>query len=457
MAVDYDAVIIGGTLQGREAAAIAARQGARVALVEPPQTVATAVYRQLLGRALSQAPSLDWRSFWEWLELVAEVSYPTLSLHQLAVQGVDVIEDTGQCSPDSRLTWLTADRPLRARGFILCPPTQPVVPAIPGLAQASYLRVDDLASLPAPPEELVILGRSALAIGLAQGLAQRGTRVTLISRSDRLLPGEDPDISIFIESLLQAAGVKLWLATQLIEVTGGDPLTLHLAGQESIVSQYLLVATSPRPDLTPFHLERLGIPSTPAYLPVDAYLKTPHPRVFGCGPGLGGAWAETTDHQDVEVVVANALYFPHRRLHPHHRIGFLSTNPELARVGLTAKAASHRYGTAVRVLQVPFSHTPTAHLSGDGTGFCRCIVHANGGLLGAQICGSGAGDLIQTIALIIQKNLGIQALADLSHLPQSQAEIWGPLVASWRQQRWQPGNWRRNWAENWFNWRRSQG
>ncbi|MEL6882827.1 MAG: hypothetical protein AAFP09_20045, partial [Cyanobacteria bacterium J06607_10] len=22
--------------------------------------------------------------------------------------------------------------------------------------------------------------------------------------------------------------------------------------------------------------------------------------------------------------------------------------------------------------------------------------------------------------------------------------------------RWQPGNWRRDWAENWFNWRRSR-
>ncbi|XGB41958.1 MAG: FAD-dependent oxidoreductase [Nodosilinea sp. LVE1205-7] len=287
MPVDYDAVIVGGTLEGRAAAAMAARQGARVALVEPPTVVATRIYRQLLGQGLSQAPNLGWTDFWEWLALVVEVSYPDLSLHQLTVQGVDVIEDTGQVSQAAPLTWLTVDRPLPTRGLILAPPTQPVVPAIPGLTQGTYLNIEDLASLPVLPQELVILGRSTLAISLAQGLAKRGTRVTLISRSDRLLPDEDRDISIFIETLLQAAGVKLCLATQLIEVTDGQPLQLHLDGQEPIFSQFLLVATSPRPNLGPFHLDRLGIPPTPAYLPVDAYLQTSHPRVFGCGPGLG--------------------------------------------------------------------------------------------------------------------------------------------------------------------------
>ena len=59
MPVDYDAVIVGGTLEGRAAAAMAARQGARVALVEPPTVVATRIYRQLLGQGLSQAPNLE--------------------------------------------------------------------------------------------------------------------------------------------------------------------------------------------------------------------------------------------------------------------------------------------------------------------------------------------------------------------------------------------------------------
>ncbi|MBU6228319.1 MAG: FAD-dependent oxidoreductase [Cyanobacteria bacterium REEB459] len=457
MAVDYDTVIIGGTLQGRGAAAIAAGHGARVALVEPPRAVATGVYRQLLGRGLSPAPALDWSNFCAWLALVAEVSYPSLTLPQLAVQGVDVIEDTGQVSQDAPLTWVAGDRRLRTRSLILCPPTESVIPAIPGLAQAAYLRVEDLASLAALPEQLVILGRSALAISLAQGLAHRGTRVTLISRSDRLLPGEDTDISMFVETLLQAAGVNLRLGTQLLEVTGQQPLSLHLAGQETIFSQSLLVATSPRPDLSPFHLDRLAISLNSAYLPVNAYLKTSHPRVFGCGPGLGGDWAETTDHQDVEVAVSNALYFPHRRLQPHHRIGLLSSQPELARVGLTARAARHRYGKAVMVLQVPFSQTTAAHLNHDGPGFCRAIIHSDGRLLGAQICGAGAAELIYPAALLIQQNLGLAALRALSYQPHSQAEIWSALAAAWRQYRLQPGGWRRNWAETWFNWRRSQG
>jgi hypothetical protein len=84
------------------------------------------------------------------------------------------------------------------------------------------------------------------------------------------------------------------------------------------------------------------------------------------------------------------------------------------------------------------------------------VVHRDGRLLGAQIWGSYARDLSQTVAGMMQNDRRIHHWECFSALPHSHAEILEQMVAQWQQQRWQPGTWRRDWAENWFNWRRSR-
>jgi len=473
MTVDYDGVIVGGTLQGREAAAIAAREGARVALVEPPEAVDSLIQQELLVEVLAQAgqqvkeahwrgmhsipgESLDWGHLDTQVSRAATLAYPHLTLAGVAACGVDVVPKPGRFSPQPKLTFITADRPLRARGFVLCPGTQVTVPGIPGLATTPYWTVDSLSKWTAQPKSVVILGRSGKAIALAQSLALLGTRVTLISRGERLLPTEDEDISTFVESLLVAAGVELILGQRLNQVKYDGGFTIDRASGEPIQAAHLLLATAQQPALSGLNLEAMGIRPQPHALPVDDRLSTAHPRVFACGPVLGGYWAEATDSQDVPIALRNALYLPWRRLTVLNRVGWLATVPAFARIGMTASQARRWYGPDAQVVQLPFSEAIATHLGGDITGFCRWIVHRDGRLLGAQLCGPQAKELMTTVALIVQQNLPIPQIDRLSSLPHANSELLTGMVAAWQHQRWQPGTWRRNWAENWFNWRRSR-
>ena len=467
MTVDYDGVILGGTVQGREAAALAAREGARVALVEPPGAVDRQIRRQILLMALAQGgtPSpLPWESLKHRVKALEAVAYPHFDLDWLATSGVDLVLESGQFSPRPRLAVTTATRRLRSRGYLLAPGTEVTVPVIPGLAATPYLTLDTLLKLETLPEAAIVLGRSSGAIALAQALAQWGTRTTLVSQDDTLLPTEDPDISAFIAGLLEAAGVTLRLGTRLGAIDYRDSpegFKLSLADGDVLTSPVLILATAPHPTLEGLNLTSLGVQPRVAQgvtiaLPVNGRLATAHPRVFACGPALGGYWAEATDHQDVAIALRNALYLPVRKIAWMHRPALLSTTPGYARIGLTVTQAQRWYASEATVVQVPFGAVLQSHRLGDITGFCRWIVHRNGQLLGAHICGPGAEELIQTVTLAIHQRIPLQRLERLPTLPPSLGAMVPCLVEAWQRQRWQPGTWRRDWAENWFNWQRTR-
>lgn len=464
MTVDYDAVILGGTVQGREAAALAAREGARVALVESPGEVDRGVRRSLLLTALGQAGSSQsqtWEGLRSQVKALEAVAYPHLSLDSLATSGVDVVLEPGQFSPRPNLAVTTVTRRLRSRGYLLAPGTEVTVPEIPGLAETPYLTVDTLLDLEALPESAIVLGRSAAAIALAQSLAQMGTHTTLVTRGDRLLPTEDADISAFVEALLEAAGVTLRLSTRLDAIHYKDSFGASLADGDLLQAQTLVLATASHPALGPLNLSSIGIQPQTVHgiataLPVDDRLATAHPRLFVCGPALGGYWAESMDCQEVAIALHNALYLPWRKLSLLNRLALLLTTPEYARLGLTAAQASRWYGSEATVVQVPFGQVLKTHFGGDITGFCRWVVRRDGQILGAQICGPGASELMHTVALAVQQTIPIQRLERVPTLSHSQAAIIPLMVSAWQQQRWQQGTWRRDWAENWFNWRRSR-
>jgi pyruvate/2-oxoglutarate dehydrogenase complex dihydrolipoamide dehydrogenase (E3) component len=461
MTVDYDGVILGGTVQGRVAAALAAREGARIALVEPPGAVDRQLRRQLLITGLAQGGDLSWGQLQGQIESLGAIAYPHLHLDYLASSGVDVVAETGQFSPRPQLAVTTATRRLRSRRYLLAPGTQVTAPDIPGLAATGYFTLDTLPQLDTLPESALVLGRSGGAIALAQALAQRGIRTTLVSRGDALLPTEDADISAFVAALLEAAGVTLCLGAQIDAIAQKDGCTVTLADGGVLTGAVLIVATAPEAEVEGLNLASLGIRPRRVYgrvtaLPVDDRLGTAHPRVFACGPALGGYWADATDQGDVAIALRNALYLPWRQISWLNRPAQLHTNPEFTRLGLTATQARRWYGSEATLVQVPFGQVLKAHWGDDITGFCRWLVHRNGQLLGAQICGPGASELMQVVALAVHQQMPIQRIDRLSALPHSLATLLPLLVDEWQRQRWQPGTWRRDWAENWFNWRRSR-
>lgn len=471
MTVDYDGVIIGGTVQAREVAATASRQGARVALVEPPESVDRQIRQQLTVQVLARAgdarqqqalfgsPQIlspaDWTALQQRVALAQDIAYPHLALDTLAYGGVDVVLEVGQFSLKPQLAFTTETRRLRGRRYLVSPPTEVTVPAIPGLAGTPVLTPETLLNLEVPPKDLVILGRSPDAIALAQALALLGVKTTLLSRGTQLLPTEDPDISHFVASLLVASGVNLHLNVQLDSVQYDGTFAIQLSGGDLLKTSCLFLGTAHQPQTANLNLQAANLITNGPFIGVDDQLRTTRPGCFAFGPCLGGYWADHLDYQDGQIALGNALYFPWRKLQQLSRVACLPTIPEFAGFGLTSQQALRGFGPAVTIVQVPYQQVPRTHLDDRMTGFCRCIIHQDGSVLGAHIVGPNARDLTQTVALLAKRRIPMQLMAQRLALPMTYTQLLDRLSDAWQQTRWQPGRWRRDWAENWFNWCRS--
>lgn len=469
MAVDYDLVIVGETLEAREAAAIAARQGARVALVLSLAQLASRQEQALMGLVLSHwgQPALPWAAAdtaqsWPQLRyamtLAGAIAEPQLEPAALAAQGVDVVIDAGYFSPKPQLAFTTEQRRLTARAYLLACGSERVVPAIPGLAQTPYLTPESLLALEQLPSRLVVLGRGAAAVALAQTLAALGSDITLISRGSQLLPDEDADVAQFVAALLSGSGVRLKLQAQIEQVqqTPVGQVVLQLEANGPIEADQLLLVTGAQPAIAGLNLERVGVQQRNFRLVVDDRLRTHNRRIFAAGAVRGGELAGALARHDMQVALHNALYLPGHTVSPGavpYRIG---TTPALGRVGMSEAQARQRYGADIRVLRQSFSASLEAHLLQEPTGFCKLVAHRNGTLLGAALVGPQASDLVQTLALLVGQPDAMVKLASFPAIPQTLTDLLVKAAQLWQQQRWQPGRWRRDWAENWFNWRRSR-
>lgn len=446
MSADYDLVILGGTTEGRTAALTAAGYGARVALVEPPglfaqrqqerfllrglQQLGESAQRQAVSAYFGQAEDpgsrLNWVALWEWSAIAAQTQTVERSPAVMSASGVDVIlERYRRLSRQLMLT--TAHRRLSTRAVLIAAGTMPVA-----LASLSELR--------ALPETVKIVGGSPQAILWAEAFCQLGTRVTLVA--ERFLPGVDGDIRRLVRSQLIAAGVVL----SQCDPHQVDP---HQAPPDCTI----VLEPSPTAIVLPgFVYGRSRV----RLLKVNRQLQTAHPRVFACGPILGGVMDEAIAQYEAKVAVRNALFVPNCRVDygaiAQGHYGFASA-------GLTQSQAEQRYGGATQIWTASSANSTDLSQTDPYPLYCK-LVCDNQRLLGIHLLGSGASDLIYPLASLLGKP--IKALTDAGRFPfspptaQKLADLVCSAASQSQQSRWQIGHWRRDWAENWFNWRRSR-
>lgn len=462
MAVDYDLVVLGGTQAGYEAANHAAHLGARVALVLH-ELDGRRSQLQTLGtlwatRFPRNADAKSSQEYWQWAlqraTLIAE-NLCSDAPQQLMVQGVDVIAERGQLVGKRPLEVVTASRRLTTRALLLATGSVPRLPAIPGLDSVPYKTPATLLQQKMLPQSVAILGSSPIALALCQTLCRLGTAVTLITPAATLLNQEDPDISRWITAQLRAEGAQLHLETPVAAIaTDNRKISLQLS-DATVTVEALVVAVRPSPNLAGINLEK--VLNSDQALTVNSYLQTSHPRIYACGAVLGGYEMPAIARQEAFIAVANALFWNRRQI-DYGTIPYdLPTQPAMARIGLTEPQAKRRYSEAdLLICRQSLYNNPKAQWLESTIGFCKLIAHRNGQILGVHGVGPEATEWVQTIALLMSQKTPWHAIANASTLPYSLSEVLRQATQQWQSDRWQPGQWRRDWAENWFNWRRSR-
>jgi mercuric reductase len=437
MTLTHDVVIIGATYEGIVAAKRAIDLKKRVALVQQPfighlgasESVFIATSSQItyFYRILNQWEEAAIYPCWErvrsWAIEVDATIKAQDSLAILAARGVDVIEGSGEFVRLPRLGFIAGSRKLFAASYLIATGTRPCVPAILGLEEIRYLQTLDIwkiADITAISRHITIIGDNPIALCLAQLLRRFGKEITVIISTDRLLPQEDPEISRWVSSLLEAEGVRILIGQSVSQVKAIDGQKLLQLGNHVMETEEILLAGDYESNHEGLNLEGVGVTVENGRIRTNQRLQTTNPRIYACN-------SLENDYPEPTIALENALLLSKSSLDRRTIPRILPLDPALARVGLTETQARQQYGERIQILPVPLQQSIALTMTGETTGFGKIIVTENGKILGACLIGSAVAEVIGSIALAMRENLPISSLNSSIYPFASLSEIIGAI------------------------------
>ncbi|PLX37942.1 MAG: dihydrolipoamide dehydrogenase [Hyphomicrobiales bacterium] len=336
---------------------------------------------------------------------------PHDSVERFTGLGVHVIKGAGRFVDKN--TVAVGDTLIKARRFVVATGSSALIPPIPGIDTVPVLTNETIFELTTLPEHLVILGGGPIGMELAQAFRRLGSAVTVVEMA-KPLAKDDPDMASVVVDALTREGVMILAETRATAVArDGEGIAVTVEGPEgprTITGSHLLVAAGRKPNLDGLGLAEAGIASERSGIVVDKGLRTTNRRVYAIGDVAGGLQFTHVAGYHAGLVIRSALF----RLPVKENRAIIPwvtyTDPELAHVGLTEADARTRHGDAVRVLTWSFADNDRARAERRTEGKVKVIATKRGRILGADIVGVNAGELIAPWALAISAGLGLKAM-----------------------------------------------
>ncbi|HEX8215100.1 MAG TPA: FAD-dependent oxidoreductase [Allosphingosinicella sp.] len=346
---------------------------------------------------------------------------------------------------------------ITARSIVIAAGAEPLVPPIPGLAEAGYLTSDTmwdaLAERDELPGRLIIVGGGPIGTEMAQAFARLACQVTQIEASDRILDKEDEEVSAFIAAQLAAEGVDIRTGHEAIRCEGKTLIARARGKEIAIPFDEIVVASGRKARLGGYGLEELGI-ETDRTVVTNDYLQTLYPNIFAAGDVAGPyQFTHFAAHQAWYAAV-NALFGGLRKFRADYSVlpWVTYTDPEVAHVGhneLSAKEAGADY----EVVRYDLGHLDRALTEGANSGFVKLLVApGKDRILGATIVASAAGEMIAEYVLAMKHGIGLNKILGTIHAYPTMAEANKYAAGEWKKAH-KPER-LLAWAERYHNWRR---
>ncbi|MFN2355291.1 MAG: mercuric reductase [Desulfopila sp.] len=295
------------------------------------------------------------------------------------------------------------------------------IPNIPGLVDAPYLTNSTIFNLTELPQRFGVIGAGPIGLELAQAFQRFGSKVTVFSRSEQIMPKEDPEAVEIVKESMIKDGVTFALNSSYkrVEGQGDGPVRVILEkdGAERIFEfDALLIATGRKPSVTGLGLEHAGVEfDTRLGVVVNDKLQTTNPDIYAAGDVASKYQFTHMADFMARLVIKNALFFGRDKVSDLLIPWATYTDPEVAHVGLYEKDLNERNIPFI-TFKREFSEVDRGIVDGTTSGYVK--IHVEKGkdrILGATIVGSHAGDMISEITVAMQAGMGLGKLAGVIH------------------------------------------
>lgn len=358
-------------------------------------------------------------------ELIAEKRSLVAELRQAkyinviaGVPGIRLIEGKGRLL-DSRTVEVNGEC-LAADAILIATGVRTSIPQIPGLAESGYLTNESLFELDDLPESLIVLGGRFVALECVQMMARLGSHVTVLQRSERILPSETADITDALTGYLRDEGIDILTGVAIKEVRRNGNLVSVRAtidGKErNFKSTHLLAATGRKPNTDGMGLEEARVPlDAKGFVRVDEHLHTGVSGIFAAGDVIGENQFVYTAAYEGALAAENVLTTANRKRDYSALPWVVFTDPQVAGVGLDEEQA-RKIGIDAESSTLPLSHVPRSIAARDTRGFIRLVRNkADDRIIGARFLAPEGSELCMEAALAIRAGMTAAELASMFH------------------------------------------
>jgi dihydrolipoamide dehydrogenase len=263
------------------------------------------------------------------------------------------------------------------------------------------------------PEHLVVVGSGVTGAEFVSAYVEMGSRVTLVSSRDRVLPGEDADAAAVLEDVFASRGVEILAQARAESVhRDGDGVVVALADGRTVSGTHALMTVGSVPNTADLALESVGIDiGRGGFIPVDRVSRTSVPGIYAAGDCTGVLMLASVAAMQGRIAMWHALGEGVAPIKLKTVAAAVFTRPEIATVGISQRAIDAGEVPA-RTIMMPLSTNPRAKMQGLRRGFVKLFCRpATGVVIGGVVVAPVASELILPIALAVQNGLTVDDLA----------------------------------------------
>jgi len=439
-----DVLVIGGGPGGYVAAIRAGQLGLDVTLVEMDSYGGTCLNRGCIpSKAMISAadvahrageaekmgvyadPAVDLQGMVSWKDrLVTRLTKGVESLTERA--GANLIEGRAEFASANRARVVQDAEGQGAESIefehaIVATGSRPI--QIPGFEfdGEHVLSSEHALALDSVPERLVVVGAGYIGMELATVYQKLGSDVTVIEQLPDALPTYEDDVTGVVRERAEELGVDFqfgYAASGHEETDEG--LVVRAESEDGEVTEFegekCLVAVGRQPVTDTLNLAAIDLDTDEnGFLDTDGQARTSQDHIFAVGDVAGEPMLAHKAFKEGEVA-AEVIAGEPAALDYQAIPAAVFTDPEIGTVGMT-EAEAREAGFDPVVGQMPLRASGRALSLDETDGFVRVVADADRGfVLGAQIVGPEASELVAELALAIELGATLEDVAATIHV-----------------------------------------
>jgi dihydrolipoamide dehydrogenase len=274
------------------------------------------------------------------------------------------------------------------------------------------------------PKKMVIVGGGVIGCEFASLYSELGVKVVVIEALERLLPLECQTLSTALSRSFQSRGIELKTSLGVKEIKRSKTgVEVILQDGSSVPADLALVAVGRALNSQNLGLDKASVVVEKGYIPINGRMQTNIPHIYAIGDVTGKSlYAHVATHQG--FVAAASIQGIDMHMNYDAIPGVIFTTPEIATCGMSQEAAKKR-GFQAKLVSYPFQALGKAQAAHQTEGFAQLVVdEKTGQILGAQVFGHEAGNLLSPITLAITNELTVECITETIHPHPTLSESW---------------------------------